>query len=133
MTRSRAIASTPFRRACHPLLLAAVAFACDPSRAAPAAGLNLVPPPLPVRLIPPPPYALESGVVTNIAALWRRDGGLWEPGMNVLVPDARAARGMPFAAPEPATARPAWSLQPNVCPAMGDERPAGAPEAGAGR
>ena len=104
----------PFRCTCHPLLLAAAALACDAARAAPITALNLVPPPLPLRLILPPPYALESGVVTDILALWR-SGGLWEPGMNVLVREARTMPGRNFAAPEPATARAAWTRRDGLC------------------
>ena len=115
MTRHPLDATGAFRRACHPLLLAAVALACQPARPAPPAPLNLVPPPLPLRLILPPPYALDSGVVTDIGALWRRNGGLWEPGMVVLVRETRTIRGAPFAAPEPATTQVAWTSRQARC------------------
>lgn len=104
----------PFRRTCHPLLLAAVALACDPVRAAPIPALNLVPPPLSLQLILPPPYALESGVVTDILTLWR-SGGWWEPGMNVLAREPQAIPGRNFATPEPATAQPAWTRRDSRC------------------
>ncbi len=133
MTRRPAIPSNPFRRACHPLLLAAVALACDPARAALVAALNLVPPPLPLRPIPPPPYALESGIVTDIAALWRRHGGSWEPGMNVLLPDLKAARGRGLAVPAPSAARPAWTSWRDACPAMTAGPRDDLPATGAGR
>jgi hypothetical protein len=77
-----------FRGAYHPLLLAAVALACGPARAAPSGvALNLVPPPGVLHPIPPPPYALESAVLSTLAAALRPNTGLQDLGMNVLRAD----------------------------------------------
>ena len=88
MTARRITPRPRFHGAVHPLLLAAVAIACGSARAAPPGGaLNLVPPPGVLHLIPPPPYALESAVLSTLAAALRPNTGLQDLGMNVLRAD----------------------------------------------
>lgn len=70
----------------HALLLATVLASGLARAAPPSPTLNQVPPPIPLRFVPPPPFAFDSALLTSMGGVLRPNGGWQDLGMNVLRP-----------------------------------------------